>query len=85
MVSLRRTVPASASMIQSLRSRGGRSRARSGSSTLAASAARVQPVLRMALRRMISITNVSPGSAPVTWIGPFIGLGPRLRAIPSLS
>ena len=71
----RRTVDASRSISHSTRSRGGRSRAASGSTTFADSAPRVQPVPRTGSILMISTRKASPGSAPSTKIGPFIGFG----------
>ncbi len=46
-------------------SRGGRPRTNSGSTTLPASDARVQPVARIGVMRRISTLSASPGSAPV--------------------
>ena len=79
------TVSPCRSMRQFVLSRGGRPRTNSGSTTLPASDARVQPVARIGVMRRISTLSASPGSAPVTEIGPFIGLGSDARCAPSLS
>ena len=70
-----RTVPASRSISHSTRSRRGSSRAASGSTTFADSAPRVQPVLRAGSTFRISTLRASPGSAPSTNTGPFMGFG----------
>ncbi len=78
-------VPACRSIAQVTGSRDGSSRTYSGSTTLPASEARVQPVARFGVMRMISTFSASPRSAPSTKIGPFIGFGPGRRSTPSLS
>ena len=79
------TVPALPSMVQVARVLGGSFATNSGSTTFSASAARVQPVARMGCIARISTRRLSPGSAPATAMGPFIGLGLRMTFWPCLS
>ena len=55
------------------------------STTFAASAARVQPVSRTGSTVRISTRSASPGSAPSTKTGPFIGFGGTARLRPDAS
>jgi hypothetical protein len=75
MLRSRRTVFALRSIRQVTIFRGGSSSANRGSTTFAARVEPVQPVSRIGFILRMSTRRASPGSAPATWMGPFIGLG----------